>query len=198
MDEMDDDAGARGSKVAAFLRHPVRLRVAIAAAMGAIWYFAAFEPMNQRVLQARTELEAGRKRLEVAEDVEALRAQVARFETRLPRGADANEVVHYLLDGLRTQPVKMENLEPRGTGELGPYRTVSVGITATGPYAAIDSMLRWLESDPRLFRVETLSIAPLNTDAKAPTPTYKATLGVLGVILEPAGERPGPANEKKR
>jgi type II secretory pathway component PulM len=196
MDEPDDIAGASGSKIASFLRHPVRLRVVIAGAMGALWYFAAYEPMNERVLQARTELDAGRRRLEVAEDVEALRAQVARFETRLPKGADANEVVHYLLDGLRKQPVKLENLEPRGTGELGPYRTVAVGITASGSYAEIDRMLRWLESDPRLFRVETLNISALNPEKQADPPIYKIALGVLGVILDPA-ERSNLASEKK-
>jgi Tfp pilus assembly protein PilO len=167
----------------------LRLRIAIAVVLAVLWYFAVYSPLTGRIEAARTLLDTERRRLALAEDIEELRAETKRFHDRLPPRPDPNEAIQHLLQGVKALPVRLVSLDPATSKDIGPYKTVSVTLKAEGQYTDLDRMLRWIESNPRILRIESISIAPADGRGEsgkvagpAGPPQYKMDLEILGVI----------------
>lgn len=169
-------------------RDPVRLRVGVAVLLAAVWYLAAFKPLVGRVEAARGSLDAERKKLAVAEQIDILRTEVERFEKRLPERADINEAMQYLLNGVKSMPVKLTALDPGAQKDFGPYKVASFTMSAEGTYPDVDALLRWVEANPRVLRVDTIGISPArDTDARpgaqaASSHRFTITMTILGVL----------------
>jgi Tfp pilus assembly protein PilO len=149
-----------GAKLLARLHDPIQLRVVVVAALLLSWYGAAYLPKGGEIEQTTRDLARDRKRLALAKEIESLRAQVRRFRGRLPAKTDPNEWVQYVLGGLRQHPLKMVSLDPDEVKELGPYKIVVLRVEIEGWHRDIDAFLRWIEANPRLFRVDSARLVP--------------------------------------
>ncbi len=184
---MTDRAKNLSSLTVAFdrlCRNPMQLRAALAVTLVGGWYLAAYQPLIGKLEMAQQRLATERKRLALAESIEVLQSQVEQFQGHLPPRSDPNEAVNYLLDGVRSLPVRLISLDPGQTRDFGPYKAVAVKLKAEGTYSNLDRMLRWVETNPRLLRVETITIAPLGGPPSAADeePKFTIDLEIAGVI----------------
>lgn len=142
------------------LRDPLRLRVLVTGTMLVVGYLAICTPLSQRIDEASRKLADERKRLHLANDIDCLRAQVAKFQSRLPDDTDTNQWVQYVLGGIRQYPLKLNNLDSHASERVGPYEAVVLDVDVEGKFSDLDSFLHWLETNRRLFRVDSAKIAP--------------------------------------
>jgi Tfp pilus assembly protein PilO len=142
------------------LRDPVQLRVFITVVMVLVGYLGIFMPLDGRIRETSRKLNETRKRQALASDIELLRAEVAKFQDRLPEDTDTNEWVQYVLAGSRRFPLRVNNLDSASPKRLGPYEAVTLHVELAGRFEDLDSFLHWLESNERLFRVDSAKIMP--------------------------------------
>lgn len=172
----------RGKLAAAALRvvhNPVRLRVLLTALILGGWYAVFSQPMTAGIDETVARTAAGRKRLELAREVERLRAQLARFQGRLPRKTDPNEWVQYMLDGVRKFDLRLSMLDTDGTKDVGPYKAVVIKMQVEGGFHDVDAFLRWVEGNPRLLRVDMLRMDPARM-SRGKMDVQMIVLGVMG------------------
>jgi Tfp pilus assembly protein PilO len=158
--EAQERRASKKSELLERLHDPTQLRVLLTVAVLGIGYAAIYTPLETRIAAARLQLADARMQLSLADDVEQLRKQFRQVEKRLPKEADADEWVQYLLAGIRRSPLKLDSFSPGVTKPLGPMQTVMLKIKLIGSLADLDQFLQWLESNERLFRVDTVSIVP--------------------------------------
>jgi hypothetical protein len=142
------------------LHHPGQLRVAVTALALLAGYLGIYVPLSGEISATTRDLALERRRLELAREIEQLRAQRARFQQRLADKPDPNEWVQYVLAGLRQFPVEMKALDRDPPRPVGPYQAVALRIELEGGFADLTAFLRWLETNERLFRVEAVKMTP--------------------------------------
>ena len=104
------------------------------------------------------------------------------FQARLPHTADQNEVVQYLVGGIH-HTIKLVTLEPKATTELGPYKLIQIFVSVEGSYASLEALVRWIETDTHLFRIELIEIEPAReSSSPGQANVYSLALSVLGVV----------------
>ena len=158
------------------LHNPIQLRVLLVITIFGGWYTLSAATLTVDIDRVTRQSEREQKRLELAKEVERLRAQLARFQHRLPEKVDVNELPQYLLNGIRGFPLRPITCEPDTTKDVGPYKARSVTMTIQGPFPAIEKFLRWVESNPRLLRVDKLQLSPIREGT-----LMNASLTVLGI-----------------
>jgi hypothetical protein len=166
------------SKLLERLHDPLQLRVCVAGAALLVGYFAVCTPLGGDIVETTRQLAAERKMVDLASMVEELRAQYARFRDRLPAGADANEWVEHVLNGMRTFPLRLVSMDCGAPRDMGPYKAVVLQIEVEGGFFALDGFLRWLESNSRLLRADAIRIAPSRSNANV----LVMQITVLGVM----------------
>jgi Tfp pilus assembly protein PilO len=178
--EKDDSEPKKPSKLTVklieALHNPIQLRVLLIISIFGGWYALSAASLTEEIDRVTRQIERERKRLELALEVERLRTQVARFQHRLPEKVDVNELPQYLLNGVRGFPLRPISCEPDTSKDVGPYKARSVNMTVQGPFPAIEKFLRWVESNPRLLRVDKLQLSPIREGT-----TMNASLTVLGI-----------------
>ena len=68
--------------------------------------------------------------------------------------------MQYVLAGVRKFPLKLTNLDSDDPQRVGPYEAVVLHVELAGGFQHLDAFLHWLESNHRLFRVDSAKIAP--------------------------------------
>ena len=159
------------------LRDPLKLRAALAAVALGGWYGLAFAPLSARVEESGKRRGQAEAHLELAREIEALRVAAADFKGRVPSRVDTNEWVEYVLAGVRRFPVRLLRLEPMGVRKHGPFNLAQLSLELQGTYRDLDAVLGWVESNPRLMRVDGLSIAPASGKGKG----IDMKLNILGL-----------------
>jgi hypothetical protein len=142
------------------LHNPFQLRVALTGLAVVIGYGAVYLPLNGDLEETVRRLTAEHKRRELALDIESLRTRFATFKRRLSDKPDSNEWMEYVLCGIRQFPLKLTMLDPDAPREVGPYKALVVRIELEGPFPDQYALLRWFESNERIFRVDAVKIAP--------------------------------------
>jgi len=168
------------SNVLEHLHNPTHLRFILTMVVVGIGYATVYLPLNSSITAATKKLADSQKRLSLADDVDRLRKQFQLVERRLPKQADADEWVQYVLAAIRRSPLKLDSFSPGVTKALGPYQMVYVSIKLSGSLTDLDQFLHWLESNERLFRVENVSITPKSRDDGDDLNMEIAILGVMG------------------
>jgi Type II secretion system (T2SS), protein M subtype b len=183
------------ARLFARMHDPFQLRAALSLALLAAWYLAGYTPMSDRIAATAAQLDRDRRRLALATEVDALRVGASEFADRLPPRGDPNEFPQYVLDGIRSLPLKLLSLALDPTRDAGPYQVAAVRVDVEGKYEGIDALLTWVESNPRLLRVDSLKIAP---DSKQPD-VLKVQMGILGLMgaEEPSRAAPRPKGDPK-
>jgi type II secretory pathway component PulM len=174
-----DRRGPQKGSLLERLHDPTQLRMVLTATVLAVAYVGVYQPFNERISATRRSLSNARKRLALAHDVEQLRQQYRPVQERLARQSGSKEWEQYMLGCLRKFPLKLEAFQPLAPRELGPYKAVAMQIQLSGPFPELDRFLHWLESNEKLFRVDSVSIAP----ASGKDPSKRAmTIVVLGLL----------------
>ena len=161
------------------LHNPTQLRAIVTGLVLLVGYVGVYMPLSGGMEATGRELTQEQKRLELACDVEHLRAQFDRFKHRLPKQRDPNEWVQYVLDGVRKFPLKLAKLDAEAARDLGPYKAVVLRMEFEGAFSDLDSFLGWLETNERLFRVDTVKIAP-HRSGNGTLVLQMVVLGVMG------------------
>ncbi len=167
------------------LHHPARFRMAIVLVILLAWYLAVFMPLKGRIAKASASRDASRARLELAQSVELLRFESECLAKCIPEGSGRNAWVQYLMDGVRATPLRLISLSPQTRLDVGPYSAEVFQIVVEGRFADLEIFLRWLESAPRLLRVNIMRIAPSDQASSARNGgvvTQQMTLVVMGVV----------------
>ncbi len=142
------------------LHDPVQLRVVITGLMLVVGYVGIYMPLSSRIEETTRKLGWQYKRQALAKEIEFLRTQLGEFQDRLPENTDANQWAQYVIDGIRKFPLKLLTLEPQDPTSVGPYTAVGLKIGLEGKIGDLDSLLCWLETNKRLFRIDSVEIAP--------------------------------------
>lgn len=177
--QSDDSKTDLKARLFEWLHDPVHLHAAVTATVVAVAYLGIYMPLNGQIEQTSAEVRHARKLLELAGDIESLRAQYQSFRGRLPKQSDPNEWVQYVLGGLRRFPLKLAALDCDSPRPMGPYSTVVMRMELEGGFFAMDAFLRWLESNERLFRLDSLKIAPSRSSNEIQVMQI-TLLGVMG------------------
>lgn len=168
------------------LRSPFQLRAVVGVVLLGTWYFGLYQPMVTQTLTMTQVLKTERKRLELATTIEDLRLLTRRFQEKVNQSSDQNEVVQYLMGGIRQRPIKLVSLVPKSTSELGVYKLVQVAISVEGSYTNMEALMRWIEADPHLFRIEQFEFELARTQSVAEPQDedglYSLSLIVVGIF----------------
>jgi Tfp pilus assembly protein PilO len=142
------------------LQNPAQLRACLTGALLVVGYLAIYMPLSADIEQTTTKLTSEKKQLELARDVQHLRAQYAMIKRRLPKKSDINEWVEYVLTGSRRFPLRLVTLDKDPVRDVGPYKAVVLRIELEGAFLDMNAFLAWLETNERLMRVDSVRIQP--------------------------------------
>ncbi len=123
-------------------------------------------------------LAAEEKRLSVAEDIEHLRKEEKRFVQRIPGKRDPDEWIEYFLSGIRPLPLKLNSLDAKPPIDVGPYQAIVVNCELEGSFPDMEKLIRWIEYNDRLIRIDLLRINP----HRSGNGTMVLSLVLLGVM----------------
>jgi Tfp pilus assembly protein PilO len=139
------------------LHDPLQLRILLISLMLAAGYIGIYAPLTAQIAETTANLGRERKLAALANGVEQLQTQFNSFAKRLPHQADSKEWLEYMHEGIRGFPLKLLRLDCLGAKKMGPYRVVSLQIEVEGSLYELDTFVRWLETNPRLFRVDDIT-----------------------------------------
>ena len=141
------------------LHDPLQLRLALIGLVLLVGYFAIYSPLSKDIARTTKMLKRERAREELGGSIEQLQAQCKSYNNRLPQQADSKEWMQYLLDGIRGFSLELRKLDCESPKSYGPYQAVVFKIELAGSFYELDRFLRWLETNPRLFRTDQISIS---------------------------------------
>lgn len=161
------------------LHNPAQLKGLVTGLVLLVGYAGIYMPLSSGMEEKTRKLAREQTHLGLARDVEHLQAQFDKFKDRLPEKKDPNEWVEYVLDGIRKFPLKLAKLDAESSREVGPYKAVMLRIEFEGAFPDMDAFLCWLESNERLFRVDTVKITP-HRSGNGKLVMQLVVLGVMG------------------
>ena len=188
---MSQSPSTSGSKhvIIEQLRHPMKLRLCLCATIITGWYLLFYSPLTEQMAATTAGIATARKRVGTAREIEQLKEVLAPYQKRILAGADVNELMRHVIDHLRASPLKLIDLKPEKSKDLGPFVTIGLQLKLEGRFADIDEFLRWVETDRRLLRIDTIKLSPTNTE---PPGRLTAVFVVLSL-----GEKPAAAAKTK-
>jgi len=148
------------------LYDPLQLRIFLIGAVLLAGYAGVYAPLTAQIAETTTKLRREQKMAELADSLEQLQARCGSFAKRIPQQADSKEWLQYMHEGIRRFPLKLTKLDCLTPRRVGPYRAVVLTIALEGSFFDLDQFLRWLESNPRLLRVDDINIALANGDTR--------------------------------
>jgi Tfp pilus assembly protein PilO len=182
------------------LRHPLKLRFIVCLSMIAGWYFFFFMPLDEQTGMTTARIGRERKRIATAREIEQLKKDLAPYQGLIPAGANLNELMRQVIDHLRSSPLKLVDLKPGTSKELGPYETIGVQLSIEGEFIDVDAFLGWIEVDARHLRVDSIKIDPSPREPGR----LKAQLALLSlaekapVVTKGKGEAPDAKASKPK
>jgi Tfp pilus assembly protein PilO len=161
MSAMDsqDRRGSQKNSLIERLHNPIELRFCLMAVVLGIGYATVYLPFDATIAGTTRKLNEAKKRLALADEVEVLRREYRAIQPRIPSNPDVSEWLQYVLSGLRQCPIRLDGFSPDLPKALGNYQVLTIKIKVSGSFADIDRFVYWLESNPRLFRVDSLKMS---------------------------------------
>ena len=177
------------------LRQPFKLRMILCIAMIALWYIGFFVPTYEQTAMTSARISREHKRIATAKEIEALKKAVEPHHELIRASADLNELMRHVIDHLRTSPLKLIDLKPEASKDLGAYQTIGVQLTLEGQFAEIDTFLGWVESGERPLRVDSIKIDPSQKNSNS----LKVQLTLLGLAEKtPTAAKAKPESDTAR
>ena len=154
---------------------PLKLRLAVMGAALVIAVVPVYMPLSKKIDENKRRLAFEKERNGYIIDCEKLQKEVNTFRSMIGEKSDTNEWANYLLDGIREFQVKLKGMESKQQRKVGPYKAISFGMEIEGTYPELKKYVEWLESSPRLIRIDTL-----NMERRSETLLMKII--ILGVV----------------
>jgi Tfp pilus assembly protein PilO len=123
-------------------------------------YGAVYVPMRAKIDETTVKIAAAQKLTSLATALEESQAQARGFAKWLPKKTDAKEWLDYMHEGIRQFPLQLTKIESLAPRQVGPYQVLAFRIEVEGTFDELDKALRWLEFNPRLLRVDDISLVP--------------------------------------
>lgn len=162
------------------LYNPTKLRSVVTGFILLVGYVGIYMPFSGGMETTSKQRSKEKRRLELACEVEHLRVQYDSFKKRLPKERDPNEWYTYVLGGIRKfSQLKMAKMEADDVRDFGPYKLVVIRIELEGIFRDMDAFLNWLETNERMFRVDSIKIQP-HRSGKGILVMQLVVLGVMG------------------
>lgn len=164
---------------ALFVRHmsdPVKLRLATAGGLLLLFVILVYMPFSEKIDENRRLLAEEETRNRCLVDCARLQRQSDAFKSLVDEKHDTNEWTNYLLDGLGKYQVKLRGMTSRQQQEVGPYGVASFSMEIEGEYSELRNYVEWVESSPRLIRIDSLQLE------QRPKDLLKMKIVILGVI----------------
>jgi Tfp pilus assembly protein PilO len=140
------------------LRHPLKLRLVICLSVACSWYLFFVMPLVDATQLTTAKIAREQKRIATAREVEELTKTLAPHHGTIPAGSNLSELMRHVIDHLRTSPLKLINLSPEASKDLGPYDAIGIQLALEGPFSEICAFLRWVENEGRPLRVDSVRI----------------------------------------
>jgi Tfp pilus assembly protein PilO len=170
------------------LRQPLKLRLLLCVVVITLWYVLFFSPLSEQTAATTAKIITERKRVATAREIDQLKKAMAPFKGRVPAGSDANELMRHVIAQIRSSPLKLLDLKPEKSKDLGPYEAISLKLTLEGRFPEIDEFLRRVEIDERLLRIDAIKLDPVAKDPGRLT----AQVSLVGL-----GEKTAPTAKAK-
>ena len=142
------------------LRSPLKLRLVLCPVILGGWYFLFFSPLSDQMAATQASIDKERKRIDMASKLDEARKSLLPFKDRVPANSDLNELIQFVMARIRSSPLKLIDLKPETSKHFGPFDSISLSLSIEGTYDQIDELLAGIHNERRLFRVESLSLAP--------------------------------------
>ena len=165
------------------LRGRSRMAVACIGGVFLLGFLLVCRPLSDRIDEANERLDKAVARATLGSDVYNLRRQAALFANKLPRGVDANDWTNYLLEGIRTERVRLIRMDPKDQLTLGPCKVLAWQIELEGDLESLGRVVQWLETGKRLVRIDRLVL-------QNPGGGLTMSLLVKGLALDAPAEKP--------
>ena len=172
------------------LHEPLKLRLCLSICVMVIWYFSFFSPAFEQIAATGAKIIQERKRLAVGEEIQQLRTSLGPHKGLIPAGTEVHELMRQVMEEMRSSPLKLVDLKPQKSQELGPYETLGIRLTLQGAYADIEELMKWVETDKRLLRIDSIKIEPSSQN-----PSQLVAQLVLLSLNEKAAAAPKPKTE---
>lgn len=161
------------------LQNPLQLRLCATGCVLLIAYLGVYMPLSGEIDETTNKIAKANKLTALAKDIEHLRGQYKGLKGRLTNQRDSKEWVEYVLNGVRKFPLKLLGLDCDKSRPLGPYAAVVMRIELEGSFHDMDLFLRWLESNKRLFRIDSMRVGPSRSNKEIMV-MQLTLLGVMG------------------
>lgn len=164
------------------LHNPLQLRCFVCAGLPVAWYFLFCTPWCDDIAVKTDQLQHNEKRLQLANEIEQLKARLKPIKERYPEKVDPTEYLQYVLGGIRALPLKLVKLDQAPQITQGPYQVIVLRINVEGNYHDLHTFLRWVEESKRPMRVDSIKIEPRTVGPAAASGALSAHLTVLGIL----------------
>jgi Tfp pilus assembly protein PilO len=171
------------------LRHPLKLRLILCVAIVGGWYLLFFAPLSEQMASTAAKVQTERQRITAAREIERQKKALAPSQGRVLANSDVNALINQVIDHLRSSPLKLVDLKPEKSKNLGPYEALSLQLTLVGRFADIDEFLRWVQASPTLLRIGSIKLNPLNKDPTRLT----AQVGLQALAEIPSATKAKPS-----
>lgn len=159
------------AQLLARLHDPLQLRIFLVALLLLIGYFGVYTPLTAKIEENAGKLAHQQKLADLATSLEQLQASCNSFAKRIPAQTDSKEWLQYMHEGIRHLPIKLTKLDCLTPRRVGPYQAVVLSMSVEGTFFDLDRFLRWLESNPRLLRIDTITIGLAKEENRGPLST---------------------------
>jgi Tfp pilus assembly protein PilO len=137
-------------------------------------YGGIYTPLNAQIEGMNRKIDREKKLAVLAEKIERLQTQCKQIDNWLPKQTDSKEWMQYMLDGIRKLPLKLVKLDFLAPRPVGPFQALVMRIEVEGSYYDLDRLLRWIETNPRLLRVDDIGIGLAKQEQAAAAPVRSA------------------------
>ena len=145
-------------KLAERLHNPLQFRIFVTVVMLAVGYVGVYMPLSERITKSTKGVRQAKEYQNLLNQVDEYKGEIKRISARLPKDTDTNEWVQYLFEGLRKFPLKLSKIDSDTPKNVGPYQAVVLQLELRGTYEGLDSFLKWIETNERLFRIDALTV----------------------------------------
>ena len=160
MKKKEQDKYRSLKKLAERLHDPLQFRIFVTVVMLAIGYAGVYMPLSERIEKTTRKLRRAKEYQHLVEEIQDLKAEVERVSARLPKNTDTNEWAQYVFGGIRKLPVKLVKMDSDDPRRVGPFYAVVLKVQLQGDYEDLEAFLKWIETNERLFRVDTIAVSP--------------------------------------
>jgi hypothetical protein len=140
---------------------PAQLRWILTGLVVAIAIVGVYLPLSGRADDMERKATHEKERLALIKDLEHLREDYKEIKKHLPTKWVPSDWAAYLSDGTRKhEGLTLIGLETQSTRSMPPFKLAVFMLVLDGTFPLFDDYLRWLDTNDKILRVDTVKIEP--------------------------------------